>query len=110
MQEPSFAHGGRPFVALSRFAIANGMTEAVKDAFMHRPHLVEAAPGFLRLDVISPLDTPDEIWLLTYWLDEESYRTWHRGHDYRASHGAIPHGLRLVPGSAQLRYFEHVSS
>ncbi len=110
MQEPSSGAVGRPFVALSRFAIANGMTEPAKQAFVHRPHLVEAAPGFVRLDVISPVDTPNEIWLLTYWADEQSYRTWHGSHDYRIAHAGIPSGLRLVRGSAELRYFEHVSS
>ncbi len=116
MHESSFAGhdtpacGARPFVALSRFVVANGMTEAVKEAFVRRPHLVDRAPGFLRLDVISPLDTPDEIWLLTYWIDEQSYRCWHRGHTYRAAHIGIPKGLKLVRGSAQVRSFEHVSS
>jgi heme-degrading monooxygenase HmoA len=100
----------RPFVALSRFVVANGMTTAVKEAFVRRPHLVDGAPGFVRLDVISPVDAPDEIWLLTYWTDEHSYRSWHHGHTYRAAHAGIPKGLRLVRGSAQLRYFEHVSS
>lgn len=99
-----------PFVALSRFVIANDKTEVVKQAFVDRPHLVDSAPGFLRLDVISPLDTPEEIWLITYWTDEQSYRTWHRGHSYHDAHAGIPKGLRLVRGSAQLRYFEHVSS
>ncbi len=102
--------GGGAFVALSRFAVADGMAAAVKDAFVQRPHLVEQAPGFLRLDVISPLDAPDEVWLLTYWSDEQSYRAWHRSHAYRAAHRGLPHGLRLVRGSAQLRYFAHVSS
>lgn len=42
------------------------MTAHVKAAFVHRPHLVENAPGFVRLDALSPLEEPDEIWLLTY--------------------------------------------
>jgi heme-degrading monooxygenase HmoA len=97
------------FVAMSKFAIANGMTAEVKQAFKDRPHLVDDAPGFLRMDVISPVDTPDEIWLLTYWSDEPSYRTWHRGHTYHESHKGIPKGLKLVPKSTEIRFFEHVS-
>jgi heme-degrading monooxygenase HmoA len=98
------------FVALSRFVVANGMTEEVKRAFVERPHLVDDAPGYVRMDVLSPLDSPDEIWLVTYWVDEQSFRTWHHSHTYRESHAAIPKGLKLVPRSAELRYFEHVSS
>lgn len=98
------------FVALSRFTIANEMAGEVKEAFVNRPGLVEAARGFVRLDVISPLDDPQEIWLLTYWEDEASFRAWHHSHLYRDSHGGIPKGLKLIPRSASLRYFEHVSS
>ncbi len=98
------------FIALSQFTVANDMTERVKEAFVNRPRLVEDAPGFLRLEVISPLDNGDEIWLLTYWRDEESFKTWHHSHLYHDSHRGIPKGLKLVPRSARLRFFEHVSS
>ena len=98
------------FVALSKFEVANGMTGEVKEAFANRPHLVERAAGFMRLDVISPLDYPDEIWLITYWADEDSYKTWHRSELHRESHKWIPRGLKLVPRSTQVRFFEHVAS
>ena len=54
-------------LVLSKFKVANGMTPEVKEAFLNRPHQVEGAAGFIRLDVVSPCDQPDEIWLLTYW-------------------------------------------
>ena len=98
------------YIAHSRFIIANGMTAEVKAAFRNRPHLVENAPGFLRMEVISPLDRPEEIWLITFWTDEASYRDWHRGHSYGDSHAGIPKGLRLVRGETLIRGFEHVTS
>jgi len=78
------------FVALSRFVIANDMEEEIKHAFANRPHFVEGAAGFISMDVISPLDNPAEIWLITYWSDEVSYRTWHHSHLYKDSHKGIP--------------------
>ena len=98
------------FVALSRFAIANEMTGQIRQAFMERPHLVDDAPGFVRLEVLVPLDCPDEIWLFTYWTDEQSFKVWHHSHLYHESHKAIPKGLKLVPKSVSLRYFEQVCS
>lgn len=98
------------FVALSRFVVANGMTAQVKAAFQARPHLVDSAEGFVRMEVLSPRDLPDEIWLLTWWAAEAHYRAWHRSHEYHESHKGIPKGLKLVPKSAQLRYFDHVCS
>ena len=56
------------------------------------------------------LDAPDEIWLITYWRDEPSYRTWHRSHHYRDAHKGIPKGVKLVPKSATVRFFDHVCS
>jgi heme-degrading monooxygenase HmoA len=94
------------FVALSRFTIANGMSDEVRAAFRERPHLVDSAPGFVAMEVMSPVDVRAEIWLLTRWEDEQSYRAWHHGHTYHESHLGIPKGLKLVRGSAEVLLFE----
>lgn len=101
---------GSGFAALSRFVIANGMADEVKAAFRNRPHLVDGASGYLRMEVISPVDCPTEIWLLTFWADEPSFRTWHHSHLYHESHRGIPKGLKLVPGETKIRHFEWVAS
>jgi heme-degrading monooxygenase HmoA len=98
------------FVAHSRFTVANQMIEEVKQAFRDRPHLVDKTPGFVRLDVISPLENPEEIWLITYWEDENSFTNWRRSHRFRESHKWIPKGLKLVPKSVHLHRFEHVTA
>jgi heme-degrading monooxygenase HmoA len=98
------------FTALSKFTVANDMAEQVRAAFVNRPHMVEGAPGFVRLDVISPVGEPREFWLLTYWEDEQSFKAWHHSHLYRDSHRGIPKGLKLIPRSASLTFFDHVAS
>ena len=105
--EPMTASG---FVVLSRFVIANGMTAEVKAAFCSRPHLVDDAPGYSRMEVISPIDHPEEIWLLTFWTDKASFRAWHHSHLYHESHRGIPKGMKLVTGETSISHFEHVSS
>jgi heme oxygenase (mycobilin-producing) len=96
----------RMLVTLSRFTIANGMADEVRAAFQQRPHLVDRAPGVLGIEVMSPVGDAAEIWLLTRWCDEHSYRSWHRSHDYRDSHKGIPKGLKLMPKSTEIRLFE----
>jgi heme-degrading monooxygenase HmoA len=96
------------FVALSRFVVANGMEAEVKAAFRERPHLVERTAGFVRMEVLCPLDRPQEIWLVTHWRHADDYRTWHRGHGYRESHRGIPKGLKLVGRETRIREFEVV--
>lgn len=98
------------FTALSRFVVANGLSEEVREAFRNRPHLVDDAPGFVRMDVLVPCENPEEFWLLTTWTDQESFRTWHRGHGYKEAHAGIPKGLKLVRGETRLRRFDHITS
>lgn len=98
------------FVALSKFVIANDMTAEVKEAFRQRPHLVDDQPGFVRMEVFSPLDRPEEIWLVTYWTNAESFKLWHHSHLYHQSHKGIPKGLKLIPGEQEIRTFEHICS
>jgi len=97
------------FVAVSRFTVAQKIQE-VKQAFRQRPHLVDDATGFVSMDVISPHDAPNEIWLITHWVDEASYRAWHHSHLYHDSHQGIPKGLKLVPKSVSIQCFEHIAS
>lgn len=97
------------FLAISQFVVANGQTQAVKEAFRQRPHLVDSARGFIRMHVVSPREEPDAFWLLTWWTDEQSYRDWHHSHAYHESHAGIPAGLKLVPGRTRITFFDHVA-
>jgi heme oxygenase (mycobilin-producing) len=97
------------FVVISKFTVANGMIALVKESFRNRPHKVDDADGFRRMEVISPMDDLNEIWLITFWRDEASFTTWHHSHLYRESHAGIPRGLKLVPHSTGIRRFEGVS-
>ena len=98
------------FIVLSRFVVANGKSEEVRAAFRGRPHLVDSAPGFVRMEVLSPREQPDEFWLMTWWTGEQHYDTWHRSHAYHDSHKGIPKGLKLVPKSTQILRFDHIAS
>jgi len=107
----SFSRSMTPeYVAVSRFRVRNGMSSEVAEAFRQRPHMVDGADGFLRLDVLSPADDESEFWLLTDWRDEESFRNWHHSHEYRESHAGIPKGVKLDPAATQVRAFRYIAS
>ena len=97
------------FLALSKCKVRNGMAGEVREAFAARPHLVDQADGFVRMDVVSPTADEGEFWLLTYWRDENSFREWHRSHLYRESHAGIPHGLKLVSEATELLTFRYIT-
>ena len=44
------------YVSISRFRVRNGMEEEVAEAFRARPHLVDDASGFIRMEVLSPAE------------------------------------------------------
>lgn len=96
------------FAMRSRFVIANGMVEQVREAFRNRPHAVDSAPGFLRMEVLSPAYRSEEIWLMTYWTDRESYCEWHGSHLYRESHAGIPKGLKLIGAETEIRHLDFI--
>ena len=100
------------FAVISKFTIdnQNDMTGAVKTAYRERPHVVENAAGFVRLDVLSPMDQPDQIWLITYWADQASFQQWFRTHPYQEAHQNIPSGLRLIRTQTEMLFFEHIAS
>lgn len=94
------------FLAISRFAVANGMDKEVRDAFRLRPHLVDSANGFIRMEVANPTDDKQEFWLLTWWHEEQNFHDWHRGHTYHDSHAGIPKGLKLDPKRTKITHLE----
>lgn len=94
------------FIALSCFTIDNDMSAEVRAAFAQRPHRVDAVPGFVSMEVMSPTDNAQEVWLLTRWRDQASYTAWHSSDEYHASHAGIPKGLKLVPGSARVHLLD----
>lgn len=96
-------------IVLSRFTIANDLAAEVRTAFQQRPHLVDNALGFLGMEVMSPCNNPAEVWLFTRWSDEQSYLNWHKGHEYHEAHKGIPKGLKLVPGSTEIKLLKVIA-
>ena len=71
------------------------MEEQVRQAFAARPRLVEGAPGFLGLEVMTEDADPSVFLLVTRWTSVESFRTWHSSEAHHKSHAFIPKGLKL---------------
>lgn len=97
------------FVAMSKFVVKNGMADDVLAAFQARPHQVDNARGFIRMEVLNPQENRDEFWLITHWETKDDFSRWHRSHEYRDSHKGIPKGLKLVRGETEIRYFDVIA-
>ncbi len=84
-------------LVISRFRVVNAKEEEVRRAFLNRPRLVENAPGFLDLEVLTENADPSCFYLLTRWSDVEAFKAWHISEAHRQSHQGIPPGLKLDP-------------
>ena len=96
-------------LAFSRFRVANELGNAVREAFLNRPGLVDKVPGFLGLEAFTDTEDAAVFYLITRWTDVESFRRWHGGPDHRQSHEGIPKGLKLDPSFTLVRTLERIS-
>jgi heme-degrading monooxygenase HmoA len=87
---------------ISRFRVLNGMEEAVRRAFACRPHLVDGEPGFCDFNVVTDAADPAIFLLITRWLDEKSFRSWHASDAHHRSHDWMPKGIKLDPAFTML--------
>jgi len=85
------------------------MGPEVREAFINRPQMVDQAPGFQRMEVFASRENPNEFWLMTHWDDEASFNVWYDSHKYHDSHAGIPKGVKLVPKSVWVKYFDKIS-
>jgi heme-degrading monooxygenase HmoA len=94
------------FLSISQFTVANALDDEVRKAFLHRPHHVEKAPGFIRMEVANLSLDSKVFWLMTWWDTAESFENWHSSHAFKASHAGIPKGLKLDPKQTALIQLE----
>src|ERR1700689_2967773 len=87
---------------MSRFRVRNGLEAEVRLSFVNRPRLVENAPGFRGLEVMTDAADPTVFLLLTRWTDEASFKTWHCSDAHHQSHRFMPRGLKLDPSFTSL--------
>jgi len=67
------------FLALGRITTGNPeFAGVVKEAFKNRPHLVDQASGFIRMDRVRLFENPNEIVLMTYWENQQGFKLWRR--------------------------------
>lgn len=97
-------------IVLSTFRVANGLEPEVRRAFLDRPHLVDAAPGFLGLETFVDAGDAALFYLVTRWTDFESFDRWHRSASHRDGHRFIPKGLKLDPAFTKVAFLHYLSS
>jgi len=73
--------------------------------FGERAHTVDSAPGFLGFQLLRPVAGDDRYFVVTHWVDEESFAAWRDG-DARSAHAGD--SAKPVASGADLLEFEVV--
>jgi two-component system, NtrC family, sensor kinase len=95
-------------VAISRFRVANELGDAVRQAFLSRPRLVDRVPGFLGMETYTSAADASVFHLVTRWTDPASFRTWHSSEAHHQSHAGIPRGLKLDAAFTELVVLDRI--
>lgn len=95
-------------LVISRFKVAGGKEEEVRAAFLHRPRLVDSAPGFLGMEVFTDAQDPSLFFLVTRWTDQASFDDWHHSEAYRLANRQFPAGLKVAAGFNEISRLEPV--
>ena len=93
------------YVSLSRLHVASERADDLVDAFRRRAHLVEAAEGFVDLEVWRSDRDPDELIMVSRWRDRPCFQRYMKSEAHAVSHGRIPPDLQRA---IKLERLEHL--
>ena len=90
---------------MSRLRIPPDEAPALVSAFRQRVGLVDAADGFVDLQVWQSDRDPGEILMVSRWRDRGAFRDYMRSAEHKVSHDRIPPQLREL---IKLERLEHL--
>jgi len=92
------------FVVTNRIPVAAGQEAAFEDRFRQRAHLIDQSPGFIKNQVLRPVqrrfnhqtgeweEKAEQGYYLvqTYWESEQAFWDWTKSESFRAAHSNRP--------------------
>jgi len=82
-------------VKINAISVPEGAGPELEKRFSNRAHTVDGAKGFLGFQLLRPVSGDDRYFVVTQWLDEESFAAWRDG-DAKVAHA----GERANPVSS----------
>ena len=90
---------------MSRLRIDGERSDELVAAFQARAHLVDAADGFLDLQVWRSDRDPSEVLMVSRWRDRDAFKAYMKSAEHRVSHDRIDAGLKEA---IRLERLEHL--
>jgi heme-degrading monooxygenase HmoA len=95
------------YVSVSRLRVAQERAPELVAAFRGRAHLIDAADGFVDLQVWQSDRDPSELWMVSRWRDRAAFTAYMRSTSHRVSHERIDPDLKA---DIKLERLEHLHS
>jgi heme-degrading monooxygenase HmoA len=93
------------YVSLSRLRVPEERAPELVAAFRRRAHLVEAAEGFIDLQVWQSDRDPGELVMVSRWRDRAAFKAYMKSDAHRVSHDRIDPDL---DAAIRLEALEHL--
>ena len=93
------------YVSVSRLRVVESRSDELVAAFRGRAHLVDAADGFIDLQVWRSDRDAEEVLMVSRWRDRAAFTAYMRSEQHRASHARIDPALKEA---IQLERLEHL--
>jgi heme-degrading monooxygenase HmoA len=93
------------YVSLSRLRVEESRAGELVAAFRRRAHLVDAADGFVDLQVWQSDRDTGEIVMVSRWRDRAAFTAYMRSEEHRVSHDRID---RDLDAAIKLERLEHL--
>jgi len=74
------------YVVANRVPVASGWEEQFEERFRRRAGQVDKQPGFVRMDILRPVDEDSPYVVLTTWEDEAAFDNWVGSEDFKLAH------------------------
>ena len=74
------------FVVTNRVPVNTDWQEQFEERFKLRAGQVDKQPGFIRMDIMRPLDEHSPYLVMTAWKNEQVFKDWVASEDFKLAH------------------------
>ena len=74
------------FVVTNRVPVESNWREKFEERFRKRAGQVDKQPGFLRMEIMRPVDDDTPYLVMTVWQDEQAFLDWVESEDFKLAH------------------------
>lgn len=93
------------YIVANRVPVAAGYEEMFEERFRNRAGQVELQAGFVRMQILKPVQSGDPYVVLTTWESAQAFEAWVGSEDFKQAH-QNPMPKEAFSGEGKLEQFE----